>query len=135
MIVNVLKCVGMNVAERVVRSRANTSEKLGTDEEGIVGALRYFGLDGSPKEWRSKNEAIGWIRNSLVLGNPVIICIQNLQHWAVIIGIIGSKFIVVDSMNTITNKKENGIHVVDQEKLSKMWMSKKKKYCAIIVEM
>jgi len=138
--VNALRCFGMRIPERVIRSRANTTQQ-GTSELGIVAALESFGLTGISfnvkKEKQYPNlrlRAMNQLSTNVSAGHPVIICTQNFQHWVTIIGKIGDRFVLIDPANTNENKKENSVHVLSQATLSNMWKSKNGIYSGIVVK-
>lgn len=132
-VTNAIRCFGKRVPERVVRARAGTCFELGTQDEGMIAALATFGLKGTAFDEKNRGLAMNILVSHAIEGDPVILCVQNLQHWVTIIGMIGDRFILVDPANTVENKKENGIHVLSQKTLSKIWQSKNGSFSGIVV--
>ncbi len=137
---NALKCFGMNVPERIIRVRAGTTKTLGTQELGIIKALRTFGRDPhffvEKKRSQALETLLGYVN---VSGFPVIICVQNMQHWVVVVGALNVaspavRFIIVDSTRTKKNKRENGVSIVTKDDLMELWSSKEKKFFGIVVK-
>lgn len=133
-VVNVLQCFGKRVPERIVRARAGTCYEIGTPEAGIVKALRSFGR--TTELFNERSSPVAKLRD--MLGDPgydtvAIICTEDLQHWATVIGTVGNRFIVIDSSNTKKNVKENGVWILDAKQLKKLWKSRSKRFYGIIV--
>lgn len=130
-VVNALRCFGKKVPEKRVMALAFTT-KDGTDEHGIISALRSLGFDGEAFEV----DQIGAARSDLADSQwePIIICIQNLQHWVTVIGEHEYGFIIVDPARTIKNKKENGVHIVPWKELKNTWLARDGKFYGITVK-
>lgn len=131
-IINAVRCLGKKIPERTARAIAGTTPEDGTSPEGIVQGLETLGLQGEIFEKWSAQEAL----SELIKTTPAIICTQNAQHWVVVIGTIDKdkRFIVIDSSRTQKNMKENGIHVLTERELRKVWQTKGDKYFGIIVK-
>ena len=121
-IVNALRCFGRKVSEMKVRSFSNTTSD-GTDEKGILNALKSLKFEGKSFELSDKNEALKILRTALNKGNPSILCIQQSQHWVTVVGMAdnGTKFIVADPAKTVRNLAENGVYVLSKKELLKTW--------------
>lgn len=130
-VVNALRCFGKKVSEKQVMAHSFTT-KDGTDEHGIISALRHFGLDGEAFELAQSNVDINLLADSN--WEPNIICIQNLQHWVTVIGNTEAGLILVDPARTIKNKKENGVHIVPWKELKKTWLTRKGMFYGITVK-
>lgn len=122
-IVNTLRCFGVRVSQRKVKKLAGTDAN-GTDEFGMITALSELGFYGTEYLSKVKTEALTWLTHALGSG-PVIICVDGWGHWVTVIGKSADRFIVVDSSNTIYNKRENGVHVYTGRDLIKRWYNKR----------
>lgn len=131
-VVNAVRCFGKKVPERIVRSFSSTTKENGTDEHGIVAALRGLGFDGESFELFGKTDAIRGLTSYVRSGKPVIICTQNLQHWVTVVGLVGDMFIVVDPTRTKGNKLENGCHVYSDSQLARTWQSRDGKFFGVV---
>lgn len=121
-VVNALRCLGVKVPERRVSSVARTSEENGTDENGVMDAAREFGAAAAKFENVSQKDAWRWLKSSLLEGKPVILCIDNWQHWVTAVGLLGDgSVVIVDSANTVSNMSENGTHVMKRATFMKKW--------------
>jgi len=139
-VVNALRCYGKKVPEKLIRNKAGTNKKKGTQEDpetdektgefrpGMKETLRTFGFFGDGFTERTVVDAFTLLDNYLILGHPVIICVQKFEHWVVVVGKLGEdKYIVIDSSRWSYNKQENGVHVMAKKKLTKFWKHKTKK--------
>jgi ABC-type bacteriocin/lantibiotic exporter with double-glycine peptidase domain len=131
-VVNALRCFGKKVPERNVRAFSSTTQEKGTDEHGIIAALRGLGFDGQSFETEKSDEAVAGLATNMRKGHPVIICTQNLQHWVTVVGMAGDRFVVFDPARTKGNKSENGVHVYTHKQLSKTWQARNGKLFGVI---
>jgi ABC-type bacteriocin/lantibiotic exporter with double-glycine peptidase domain len=122
-IVNALRVLGRRVPERRIRPLCGTTEEHGTDEDGIKSCLTELGYSHHEFLTPSRKDGIIRLSGSLNEG-PVIICVDSWQHWVVVIGRIGDRFILIDSTNTVRNKAENGVAVMGRRDLMKRWKHK-----------
>jgi hypothetical protein len=71
----------------------------GTDESGLRRALRRLGYEGLEAQWPHKSEgkaALAWLREQHIQNHPVIICVDNFDHWILVAGSTEKAFIVLD---------------------------------------
>ena len=120
-----------------VRSFSSTTKEDGTDEHGIIAALRGLGYDGHSFQEEKLEDAFTKLLLFVMEGNPVIICIQDMQHWVTVVGHIHTeprRLVVVDPANTKKNMQENGIHVLSKKDFTKLWKSRSGKFFGIVCE-
>ena len=122
-VVNALRCYGRRVSEDTVRRVAGTNFD-GTDEDGIFLALSYYGFEGIPLSTNRKKIAWEWLKQNLIEGAPVILCVDDWSHWVVVTGVLGDRVILVDPERTSHNKKENGTHVLKKDRLMRRWVTR-----------
>lgn len=132
-VVNCLRCYGIKVPERRVRSYSGTTEEHGADEFGIKDALNSLGFVAHEYTSPKRIEAVTWLTGALVMSQPCILCVDSWSHWVTVVGKIGDRFIIIDPANTKTNKSENGIHIVSKKQLTRRWASKDNMFYAIAV--
>lgn len=118
-ILNVLKCFNRNVSLKEIRTHAATTKKHGTSQYGLLNAIERFGYTGKVVTNMECNDAIKIVSEYVESGSPVIMAINQWQHWIVVIGILGKNFIIFDSNNTKRNKAEYGVWVVTVRQLLK----------------
>jgi ABC-type bacteriocin/lantibiotic exporter with double-glycine peptidase domain len=136
-VVNALRCYGKRVPEKLIRTRAGTNKKDGTQEDhdpkdpsriGMKETLRSFGFFGNSFEEMTIKDAFKQLDVWIALGCPVVICVQHFEHWVVVVGKLGDdKYIIVDSSRWAYNKQENGIHVMTRKRLTEFWKHYSKK--------
>lgn len=117
---NVLKCFGKNVGEHRLRQLAGTDED-GTSEAGVLDALTHLGYHNEVYETMKTGHAKAALSKYLKEGCPVIIAVDQDTHWATVVGMLGKRYVLVDSERTVKNKKENGVHVLDIRGLFRRW--------------
>jgi len=131
-VVNSLKCLGIEAKYRQVKKLAGTTKKNGTNEKGVEFALSCFGFKTKVLDSFYKKESLEFVDSSIRQGYPVIICVENWNHWSTVIGKIGDSYVIFDSMKTKKNQKQNGSYVLSRQNLLKYWMNNKnKKYFAL----
>lgn len=136
-VVNALRCYGKNVSERSVRVLARTTPENGTDEHGIIAALRGFGGDGQTFVYKNFENAFAEVVSWIDEGYPVILCTWSMQHWVTVIGKLGrdpgngTTLIIADPSNSDRNTSENGIKIMTKKQLKKSWKSPDGKFFGI----
>lgn len=105
-VVNALRLYGVEVAELHVSKLAGTTPEEGTDDRRMMKALRSLGCKPSVVALTST------IRKRLARGVPVIIHIDEEEHWVTLLGTLGESFIAFDSWKSKDNLRENGVRVI-----------------------
>jgi ABC-type bacteriocin/lantibiotic exporter with double-glycine peptidase domain len=115
---NAMQALGHDLELDDIQEMAGTDED-GTDEKGIKRALEQLGYTGEviaskgDEFWADVTTAVG-------NGDPVILSTEDYDHWVTVVGVSGDRVVVFDSENTKANLDESGVHVVDQDGLTKM---------------
>lgn len=122
-IVNALRAQGVRVDERRIRPMANCEQDCGTDEDGVIAAIRALGHSASTFQDKSRNNAWRWLRGALSQGNAVIISVYFWRHWVTCVGLLGDRVIVIDPEQTKKNMKENGVHILSKDTFMAQWRS------------
>lgn len=137
-VINAAKCLGIDLKRRDVTKHSKTTKQNGTSEKGILKALKGNGMEGIELTFRAdqRDDAFETLDEVLVSHcvNPIIMSVDNDNHWCTLIGKIGNKYILFDSDRSKYNKEENGIHVLDPDKLEAYWKSSTNKYYCIVVD-
>ena len=90
-------------------------------------ALREWGFRAVEHHIDSKVEAWDWLHETLLEGKPVILCVENWEHWVVAFGSLGHLGVAIfDSNNFKNNKYENCTYVWDKKKLFYKWWNTRK---------
>ena len=130
---NALRALGKKVSELKVRQYSSTTKEDGTNPECMCNAIAGLGYVARDFSTYNSAEAINWLTGALANSQPIILSVDDEEHWIVSIGRIGDRFILIDSTRTKANKAENGVHVVSKRQLLKRWKSKAKEFYGIAV--
>ena len=123
---NTLRAFGIKQSEDYITSVCGTT-KNGTDEHGIMAALKDHGLHVTEYTSSSKKHAWNWLHGTLLHGEAVILCVQAWEHWVVCVGTApDNRVTIVDSSNFKYNKSENGVHAWTREWLMYQWWNARK---------
>lgn len=124
---NALRVFSIRVSETEVRKCAGTSKKMGTNEQGIISAIRNWGFKATEHRFDSKAEAWDWLHQTLQEGHPVILAVENWEHWVTAIGSLGPTGVAVfDPANWKYNVDENSIHIWNKKTLLFKWWNDRK---------
>ena len=120
-IVNAARALGKRIAERRVRKLAGCKRDEGTDDWQMLDAIRALELVAEPLLTEDRTAAWALIRSSVLAGRPVVICIDNWQHWTTVIGVVGDRVLLVDPTFAKGNQQENGVHSLNKTELLRRW--------------
>ena len=129
---NALRCYNRKVTQRRVCLLAGGGSKEGLDEHDLIQALSALNHSTSTISTDKESDAIGTLQFE-ARSHPVIISAEKEDHWVVVIGVLGDRFILFDSNRTLRNKAENGVQVLTPGKLARYWVGKGGKYFGIVV--
>lgn len=120
-VVNALQALGIRLTEAEVVELAGTT-KNGTDERGIMRALRHLGYDVEELDTYDSDEAWEWLRAQLGGVRPVILCVENFEHWTSVVSMFGERVVYVDSQSGLRgNREENGVRFLTRRGLTRIW--------------
>ncbi len=123
---NALQIHGRRVGQERIAELAGTSVEEGTDEHGIIAALDALGF--APTEFTTDNltSARRWVRSFASIA-PLILCVDQLEHWVCVAGGCGERLYVFDSSRDPWNKRENGAWSISVASLLKRWRNSRRK--------
>jgi ABC-type bacteriocin/lantibiotic exporter with double-glycine peptidase domain len=127
-----MKALGVKVSVKKLAKVCNTSPKNGTSELDIARGLKSLGLAPKFHLYETQKEFLKDIKDG-TFTVPAICCVDNNNHWVVLLGILYDRVIVLDSNNSPKNKKVNGFHSYTLKKWFKRWTSNDKKYFGITI--
>ena len=110
------------ISEATLRRRAGTTPE-GTNEIGLMRAIRSY--NHKPKEYQSsaRTSSWAWVRNCLKKGKPVLLCIEQWEHWVAAVGLIGGDVLVFDPDSSSGRRKRySGLEVYNEMELAKRWV-------------
>lgn len=76
-----------------------TTKKDGTDEDKLKAAARKLGLKVRDRTWGSEGDidaAWAWVVAELRRGRPVILCVDDFEHWVLATGVKAGRVLVHD---------------------------------------
>lgn len=121
---NALRAIGVRVGEKRLAAMCGCCAE-GTDEANLVGAIEALGLTPAVISTSNVGEARRQLRDALLGGAPVLLCVDEWNHWITVIGVLGAagdwRAVVIDSSRVTYNRAENGVHVVRASRLLRRW--------------
>jgi ABC-type bacteriocin/lantibiotic exporter with double-glycine peptidase domain len=122
-ILNGARALGRSIPVSKIRKHADT-DASGTNEHGIMNALEKLGF--THEEFRlPKVPAFA----QLFSGYPVILNVEDENHWVTLIGTMGKRVVIFDSWMAKWNAQENGVYVLSKQQLMSWWTADKDGLC------
>lgn len=116
-----LYVLGHNLSEVALRKRAGTTSE-GTDEKGVMRAIRCYGHRPREYQAESRKVAWGWLKSVLGRGKPTLLCVDQWDHWVAAVGRLGGKVLVFDpDSSSGRRKKYSGLEVYTEQELGARW--------------
>ncbi len=120
-VLNAARALGVHLTEREIRLHTGTTKKDGTNQYGILSALEKLGFTFQEVKAHDKDIAFNNLYGFLKSGFACILSVEDGQHWAAAIGVIGQRIVTFDSWASAANKSECGVDVVDSKQLLRWW--------------
>lgn len=92
-----LLALGLFAHEDELARLAGSSERDGTDEVGLGRAARALGCDLEVLRCRTAESARGTLTRQLARGVPVLLCIDQWDHWVTVVAERDGEFVLFDS--------------------------------------
>jgi predicted double-glycine peptidase len=118
---NALAVLGTKASQDRLALAAGTTEEHGTDEEGIKRAIAAAGRTYDEHATDVDSLAYGWLWYSLVVGRPVVLCVDRWAHWVCAVGVLGKRVVLFDPARYRHNTDRLGTFALPKEKLLKRW--------------
>ena len=118
---NALKALRKHVTQDRIAELAGTSPAEGTDEDGIKRATIALGYGVDEIATDDRARARNLLTGSLLVGRPVLLCVDRWGHWVTAIAMAGTAVVVAEPARFPHTQRENGILVVTQERLLRRW--------------
>lgn len=114
---NALKALGRDSLDvEEIANAAGTDPKAGTDERGIKAALGAYGYTTTTLQGPGRDTFWEQLTKALTK-DPVILVVDDNDHWVTLIGKLGDRVICADPENTKANKRENGVETYSKAEL------------------
>lgn len=112
---NAAEALGIRLTEEKAIKLAGTDPITGTSPAGMKKALKQLRL--VPEDFSHKHPGIAFLTLSgaVVNGNPVLMTVDDDEHWIVAIGVLGPRIVVADSADPGT------VAVLSPAMLMKRW--------------
>lgn len=94
---NALEAIGIETSQEIASKLAGTNGTHGTSERGVIKALDALGARPIKLHESDPGVALLQLRGYLLHGIPVIVLVDASAHWAVAVGTLGPRVLVVDS--------------------------------------
>lgn len=97
---NALRLLGNgNIALNRIKKVCGTRPSTGTDENGLQRGLRRLGYEGVEANFNRKShgrKALAWLREEHQQGHPVILCVDQFEHWILAAGSTQRSYFILD---------------------------------------
>jgi ABC-type bacteriocin/lantibiotic exporter with double-glycine peptidase domain len=132
---NALRALGIKMSEKRIMAHTSTTRAEGTSEHGILNGIERVGFNWEEIKVEDQDEAWAAVTDSISEGHPVILSVDNADHWITVIGAIGDCVVVFDSDSVNEhNRKEHGTHIWTVEQLFERWKMVNEQYYGISVK-
>jgi predicted double-glycine peptidase len=118
---NALAVIGIKVSQDRLAAAAGTTEEHGTDQEGIKRAIISAGRSFDEHATDTERVAHGWLWYSLMVGRPVVLCVDRWAHWVVAVGVLGKRAVLFDPARYRHNTDRLGTFTLPKDRLLKRW--------------
>lgn len=116
-----LYVLGHTVTEAALRRWAKTTT-YGTDESGMLRAIAHYGHKGREYQADSSKRSWGWLKQTLGRGRPVLLCVDQWDHWVTAVGRLGHQVLIFDPLPSEgRRKKYSGLEVYSEQEFISRW--------------
>lgn len=128
-IANALEVLGIRRTQREIAKLCHVTPSAGTNETEMKRALLANGV--GVDEWHTASDAGAqtWLRDHLLQHGPVILVVDQSDHWVTVIGFCNDRFVVFDP------SRNSGIEVHDGDSLFARWKDDEDGYYGIGVSL
>jgi len=95
-VANALECLGIKRTQQQIGKLCYSDPMNGTSEIEIQRALLACGAHVDEWEHKQAPRSWDWLFTRLFAGQPVILCVDDFQHWVTAVGLLGQSVIVFD---------------------------------------
>lgn len=117
-----LQALQVRATQPAIAARCHVNPVDGTSEEEMKRALLAYGVGLDEFETNLEKKAHSWLLEHVDMYGPAIVCVDEWEHWVVVIGRTADMFIVFDPAKTPENKKKLGIHFYSWIGLRTRWL-------------
>ena len=117
---NALKALRHHVTQDKLAELAGTTPD-GTDDEGLKRAVVALGFGVDEISCVEPRVAFARLYGSLLVGRPVVLCVDRWSHWVTAIGVCGTRVLLAEPGRYPYSLRENGLQVLNKDRLCKRW--------------
>lgn len=117
---NALRALSVPATQDRLAALAGTTPD-GTDDEGLKRATLAMGLGFDEITERDAAKAFARVYGALLMGRPVVLCVDRWSHWVTLVGICGARVILAEPGRYAYSTRENGTFVLSRDRLLKRW--------------
>ncbi len=117
---NVLNALGITASYDDIKHLSGCTARMGTTRKGVLRALKGLGADGTPYRTTNPENAWKYVRR-WASSSPLVLLVDNHQHYFAITGMMGDRVIVVDSGARIKGN-EFGAFPYTKSELLERWI-------------
>lgn len=129
---NALRYFGIAIEEEEIKPKTKT-DKEGTDDYDLMAGIKKLGF--IPKEISTKKPGEAYaLLTTILKTNPVILAVDEDEHYVAAIGLAGGRPICFDSDGEDKEvRKEMGVLVYSEEDLLERWKNKEGEFYGIVI--
>ena len=106
--------------ERAVNACKTTRD--GTDEDDIKQGLEFLETDYEEFSSNSAENSWNWLRGCLMGGNPVLLAVDDDEHWVTAVGVIGNGIVIIDPDGYERYiREQNGVFIYYKTDMLNRW--------------
>ena len=115
-----LYVLGHTISESSLRHWAGTTPE-GTDERGVMRAIHHYGHKTREYQEESIKVSWNWLKTTLSRGRPVLLCVDDWDHWVAAVGRFGGKVMIFDPARERGRKMYSGLRFYSEQELASRW--------------
>lgn len=116
---NAMRIMGVDLSWDECKALVGTTSRGGTTRAGMIRGIESSGFDAVAYKQRKTEPSWRWIRKWLKT-NPVILLVDDDQHWVLAAGNSNGHVIIIDPTADV-KKAQNGVLLMDKTDLSFRW--------------
>lgn len=93
---NALQALGIIRTQAECETLCKTNATDGTTGKNIAKGLKALGCHGHPIREKRADVALAFLMSALGKGRPVILCVDDWEHWVAAVGLLGQRVLVCD---------------------------------------
>ena len=95
-LLNACTVAGIDLDEETVDIACAAHPIHGCDEGKLLRACDILEIQAEGRETVDPDEAYEWLSGCMVLGFPVILCVEDFEHWVTAVGMLGNSILIAD---------------------------------------